>query len=113
MCCIAPIHARTGSTDPMALLWADDEWQLLGRDGQVLQFQVQHVGDGFQVCAGYPGAPLMYSDVYPDMSGARRMMALWWEAAIKRGEFKPLPRDVATARDRSDAHVASDASARN
>jgi hypothetical protein len=48
------------------------------------------IGTGFEVSVGYPGTPLMYSDIYPDIASARRLVAAWRDAAIASGNFGPV-----------------------
>jgi hypothetical protein len=75
-----------------------DSWDLLGHDGRRLQCRTYVVDNGFELCVGYPGIPLMYSDVYPQLASARRMLSAWRDAALAGGSFVPLPFDVAQGR---------------
>jgi hypothetical protein len=70
-----------------------DSWDLLGHDGRLLQCRTYVVENGFELCVGHPGVPLMYSDVYPQLVSARRMLSAWRDAALAGGSFAPVPFD--------------------
>jgi hypothetical protein len=80
-----PNRDDTSTREPVS-----DNWVLVGRDGRQLQCQTQMIGAGFEVSVGYPGTPLMYSDIYPDIASARRLVAAWREAALASGNFGPV-----------------------
>jgi len=79
-----------------------DNWVLVGQDGRLLECQTQMIGAGFEVSVGYPGTPLMYSDLYPDIASARRLVAAWREAALASGNFVPVSKAPAAKRDATD-----------
>ena len=89
-----PVHPDQSAPEPVS-----DNWVLAGRDGRLLQCQTQMIGPGFEVSVGYPGTPLMYSDVYPDIASARRLVAAWREAALASGNFGPVSAGTAAADD--------------